>query len=82
MRDPAGARSRAEIQLTLLQHPFIRPPQAFLQANFGFPAHGLQAADVHQLAGRAIGFVGIEYDLARVADNGLDQLGQLGDGFE
>jgi len=46
----------------------------------GCPSHGLQAGDVHELPGYAVGLGGVEDDVACVAGNLLYGFGQFADG--
>ena len=51
-----------------------------LQGNLGLPAEAIESAAVHPFAGRTVGFAGIKYDLARVAQHLANGERQLGNG--
>jgi hypothetical protein len=58
----------------------IGPGQSFGEADGGVAAEGVQAGDVEQLAWRAVGFAGVEFDATAVADDAGDGLASSPDG--
>lgn len=54
--------------------------QAGGEVDFRSPAQAVQAPAVHELAGGAVGFAGVERDLPGVAGDAGDAVGELGDG--
>src|SRR5690606_2831658 len=62
----------------VLDVPLVRRAQAVLERNARPPAEALQPADVEELARRAVGLAAVELDTPLEADDGPDQLGQLG----
>ena len=63
----------------VLPEPFVGAGETLLERHRGAPAEAAQAADVHQLARRAVGLRRVPGDLALVADHALHELGQLAD---
>ena len=63
----------------VFDEPLVALLDALAQRGLGFPAEGFEAADVEELAGGAVGFAGVELDLAFKTDDFSDEFGQLAD---
>src|SRR5262245_41217959 len=59
--------------------PLIGQFKAFWNPDFCPPAQPRRAADIHQLTRHAVGLAGVEHDVAGIADDVLDRMGELAD---
>ena len=76
-----GSEARATYDVTSrsVAEPIVRQADAFAEVDFVFPAQVVQAADIQQLAGRAVRFGSVEYELRLRVYGVTNRLGQFAD---
>src|SRR4051812_36606816 len=77
-----GGRTRVRLRCLTqtVDKPLVCRGNALLQRDAWRPAELLQPIDVEQLPRRAIGFRSVVHDVTRIADDGADQVDELGYG--
>jgi len=77
---PPDRDSSAAQGVEVVEIPGVGLFDAGFEVGLSLPPEALQAGDVEQFAGGAVGFVGVEDDVAGVADDGFEGKGEFADG--